>query len=687
MKKQISKNIEIFKNIKKIDDIKTISSINLDNKSQKESPIKIISQNNKLTLSSLFIDNNSNNTFIISIIKYLSYSDLLQFQKISKKYYSILSNPKIRKEYILHSNISDNEHLLFYESNINIKQLKDILIKELTDYNITSNIYKNILSLSNESKQKNQKYSHVIEEIQRDINRTFYTDKFKKGNGKEMLINILSALAFIRPEIGYCQGMNFIAGALIELIDEEEKIFWIFLSFIDNIDLNLLFLTNMPDYSIRVFQLNYYIKHYYPQLFIHFKKHQINPDIFFSKWILTIFSNYLPFHKLYKIWDLFIIDKWKAIFRISMVLLGLMKDKLIKLDLNEFCLFFKSKEIKEMISFKYICEHYRDFKITNKQLIELKKDFFVEKVKEKLNDKIQEWDIDQKEFVTIYEKELKNHENEIKEKIDNLKNKIEKYNKKCEIKNQKYIKQLDIVNNYKLQLETKIEVKSGYEKVYKRNNKGDYNFSLDNNKNKKNNNNINIGININVNHNIDNIQKEQKDKNQINIINNHNNIYVNNINIINPNQFDFNDRYQINNLNNNNIAINKKFTNLTKSSSTYRNKKDKNNDDINKRRFSFKKFGNFSLFSRKPSDELEKIKIKINNLDKEIDSINNGIIKNYKILDKYKLSLEKSTNKKDAYKKKLDDLINQSQKYKDELLKNLSEKLKLSVKFVSTNNY
>ena len=36
---------------------------------------------------------------------------------------------------------------------------------------------------------------------------------------------------------------------------------------------------------------------------------------------------------------------------------GLMKDKLIKLDLNEFCLFFKSQEIKELITFKYITQH------------------------------------------------------------------------------------------------------------------------------------------------------------------------------------------------------------------------------------------------------------------------------------------------------------------------------------------
>ena len=697
-----SKTIEIFKNVKKLEDIKNISSTNNNkneqNKKFEYAPIKIISQNfnnaNK-SLFSLFIDNKSNSSIIISIISFLSYKDLLEFQKVSKEFYSILNNPKIRKEYILHSNIANNEHLLFYESNIKIKQLKDILIKELTDYNINSNIYKNILSLSKESKEKDEKHSHVLQEIERDISRTFYTEKFKKGNGKKMLINILSALAFIRPEIGYCQGMNFIAGALIELIDEEEKIFWIFLSFIDNIDLNLLFLKIMPDYSIRVFQINFFIKIYYPKLFIHFQNQQINSDIFFSKWILTIFANYLPFYKLYKIWDLFIIDKWKAIFKISMVLLGLIKDKIKDLDLTEFCLFFKSNEIKEMITFKYICEHYKDFKITNKQLYELKEDFFVEKIKEKLDNKNEEWDLDQKELVLVYKKELNNHEIEIKEEINDLKTKIEKNNKKYELKNEKYLKQLDIINNYKLQMETKVEIKAGYEKVLRRNigqennNNNVYGGNIYNNNiinPLKNFDNINIGININFNHNIDNLNEKKVEKdNNINIINNHNNIFVNNINILNPSNFRFNPEYRINSLNYNNFSDSKKKSSLTKSSSTYRNKKSKNND-INSRKFSFKNFKKISLFGRK-SNELEKIKKEINKLEKEIDSINNVLIENYKILDKIKISLEKYKNKKEKYKKKFDELINNSENFRKNLLKELSQKLKLSVKFVNTNNY
>ena len=482
-------------------------------------------------------------------------------------------------------------------------------------------------------------------------------------------------MAFIRPEIGYCQGMNFIAGALIELIDEEEKIFWIFLSFIDNIDMNLLYLKNMPDYSIRVFQLNYFIKLYFPELFNHFKKNQITPDIIFSKWILTIFANYMPFTTLYKIWDLFIIDKWKAIFRISIILLDTMKEQLMQFDLNHFCLFFKSKEIKESVKYNYICQRYDDYKISNKKLSELKEEFFINQVKEKLEDKTQEWDLDQKEFVNQYYKELLIHNDKVKEEMDLIKKEIEKINKKCGSKNNKYLKELEIIKNYKLQLETKIEVRDGYEKVFKRN-KGLNSNSIDNkddiNKDNKNINNINIGININVNHDLKNKEKT-KEKNEvknnnINIINNNNHIFVNNINIINPTNFD----YQINPLNKDN-QTSKEQTN--------------DNKALNQRKsFSFKKTKKFKIFG-KANNELDKIEIKINELNKEIDSLNKSLMKHYKILDKEKNNFEKNNNKKEELTKKLEEMISLSEKHQNNLIKNLSEKLKLSEKFVNTNKY
>ena len=54
---------------------------------------------------------------------------------------------------------------------------------------------------------------------------------------------------------------------------------------------------------------------------------------------------------------------------------------------------------------------------------------------------------------------------------------------------------------------------------------------------------------------------------------------------------------------------------------------------------------------------------------------------------KKKISLEKVTKTKERLIKQLNDIVQNSEKIKKELLKNLSEKLKLTAKFVSTNQY
>ena len=187
------------------------------------------------------------------------FKEIVEFQHTNKYFQKLLRNKKILREYALSGVLDAENRLIFYETLINVQAIKLKIRNEISKYNIKSNIYNNILCLANDLKDKDDEFFYVHQQISKDINRTFYTEKFKEGNGKEQLYNILIAIAFIRPEIGYCQGMNFIVGALINFINNEEKCFWIFLYFIDNLGLKMIFLQNAPDYLMKLHQLNYFI--------------------------------------------------------------------------------------------------------------------------------------------------------------------------------------------------------------------------------------------------------------------------------------------------------------------------------------------------------------------------------------------------------------------------------------------
>ena len=535
------------------------------------------------------------------ILPYLDYKDVISLSRVCKSFHSLIRSHKAMKAYIIKGKMSPENRYLFYITNLDLSQTKQLIETEVYEYKIKDNIYQRVLVLANDLYSKDKKFKKVCDEIGRDLHRTFYIEKFKTGNGRIMLKNVLTAVGFLRPEIGYCQGMNFIAGALVNLLDNEEKSFWIFLCFIDNIQLNLLYLRNMPDFLIRVYQLKKLIEFYFPKLGNHLKRNQINIDLFFSKWLLTIFSNYLPFDVLYDVWDVFIIDKWKALFKFCMILLDFMKDKLIKMDLNLFSQYFRSSELLTSLSFEEIIKHYDDYKITNKKLKELREEFFMDQVQTKLNNPNTEWEDDQKELVINYRKDLENHLFMIKEPIENLQKKIEKINKDYEYKLEKYEKQFEIVSNLTIKIDSKNEIKTGYENILKR-------------------------------------------------------LYINNENNENNKNENNND--------NGGIAIN--------------NNDKKNNESI---------FGTIINFFSFDNSENAKIQKKIKDINKNIDEKNKLLDSNQKLLNKYKNELEICKNEKNMLQQQLENIENNSKKTKKQLLKNLSERLKLSAKFVATSKY
>ena len=592
-------------------------------KQYKEQPIKVVlfhedkeKTNDFSPIKSIF--NKSNTGIVSTILSFLEYKEIISLKSINKYFHKLLSNKKILREYALKGGMSPENRLIFYETQINIKELKQNLLKELSKYNINSNIYKDILVLANEFRNKDKKFSYVTEQINRDITRTFYNEKFKTGNGKEMLKNILMAMAFIKPEIGYCQGMNFIVGSLINFIDNEEKCFWIFLYFIDNIDLKSLYLQNMPDYLIKLYQLNYYIKDNFPKLLPHLKINQISPDIFFSKWILTIFSNFLPFEILYNVWDLFILDKWKAIFKFSIILVQYMQDDLMNLDLYSFSPYVRNNANINLLNFSDLSKYYNDYKVTNKKLLELRDDFFVEDLKNKLEIKDSEWGNDKNPYVTNCQSELSNFKNNLKRPIEQLQQQISKLNIECEQKFKKYEKKLAQVNEIRAKLEQEIEIKTEYEKSLK-------NYMPE----------ISTDAGIEENNNIYSISNKK-----------------------------------------NGIKGEKALSPFNKNYRKAETQKIKKAESTKKRKIKFS--FNLKHIIKRESNEYDKIAKKLNAINKEIDKNNKTLMIQCQKLDKKQISYEKLAYKRDELKKQLDIILQTSELTKRELIKNLSYQLKSS---------
>ena len=296
-----------------------------------------------------------------------------------------------------------------------------------------------LLKIFSEEKISSMKVS--LDFIVRDIDRTFHTIFFEGQNGKEGTKRVLEALCVIDQNEGYCQGMNFIIGALYYLLRNESQCFYIFNSILNSnlYQYNRIFADNTPDYHCRVHQINYYVKKYIPEVYYHFKKKDIPFDIIYSRWILTLFGNYLNLDRLDFPWTCFFVDKWKGLIKICLIFIYELKDELIKRDMEGISVLIKNdigKEDKFHLNYKYSFGLYKDkFKVSNKQLRILKDEYYIILAKNKLvktRENVDKWAEDQKEPLTEYLKQ--------KEKIEQSSNKdIEMYKNLNENANQKYL--------------------------------------------------------------------------------------------------------------------------------------------------------------------------------------------------------------------------------------------------------
>ena len=143
-------------------------------------------------------------------------------------------------------------------------------------------------------------------DITKDLDRTYPGHAlFDSPAGVASLRRVLSAFASGQPSIGYCQSLNFIAGALLLFFDECAAY-----QTLSGIALNLL----PPNYfdrrltGLQVDQrvLKHLVGVLLPKVHKQFTALNFDLQIISSQWFLALFLNQLPFESVFRIWDVII---------------------------------------------------------------------------------------------------------------------------------------------------------------------------------------------------------------------------------------------------------------------------------------------------------------------------------------------------------------------------------------------
>eukprot|EP01016_Furgasonia_blochmanni_P031627 TRINITY_DN3264_c0_g5_i3.p1 TRINITY_DN3264_c0_g5~~TRINITY_DN3264_c0_g5_i3.p1 ORF type:complete len:465 (+),score=49.65 TRINITY_DN3264_c0_g5_i3:96-1490(+) len=179
------------------------------------------------------------------------------------------------------------------------------------------------------NKQKNsKKICPVLNEIAKDVPRTFPQLRFFKSNdNQKILTTILIATANTFPEIGYVQGFNGIAGLFLVSKFSDQETYWAIVYLLKQLDLKSLFQTGFPLLRVFNFQLETLCRYYCPSICAHLDSSEISLSFITTKWILTLFTYVLPPETALRVLTLLLLNGKKTIILAGLAMTSIIEDE------------------------------------------------------------------------------------------------------------------------------------------------------------------------------------------------------------------------------------------------------------------------------------------------------------------------------------------------------------------------
>eukprot|EP00760_Papus_ankaliazontas_P038145 PhM_4_TR8885/c0_g1_i1/m.100973/K19953/GRTP1, TBC1D6, MSB3_4; TBC1 domain family member 6 len=140
-----------------------------------------------------------------------------------------------------------------------------------------------------------------LEAVQKDLSRTFpNNDKFARGTVLYAALRDVLLAYSVRYSDGYCQGMNFIAGALLLVLgaDRAEDVYWMLARIVEDPHYNEDYYCQSM-FGIRVDQvvMNTMAAEVFPDVIEVLERHHLMVGDFCIRWFLALCIDALPFHR------------------------------------------------------------------------------------------------------------------------------------------------------------------------------------------------------------------------------------------------------------------------------------------------------------------------------------------------------------------------------------------------------
>ncbi|XP_041651672.1 TBC1 domain family member 2B [Cheilinus undulatus] len=202
-----------------------------------------------------------------------------------------------------------------------------IHVKKFRDH-LAPDYYETLLNVARD------KPNPASKQIELDLLRTLPNNKHyasTSAGGIQKLRNVLMAFSWRNPDIGYCQGLNRLAAIALLYLDQEDA-FWCLIAIVEVFMPRDYYTKTLLGSQVDQRVFKDLMSEKLPRLHAHFEQYKVDFSLITFNWFLVVFVDSVVSDILFKIWDAFLFEGPKIIFRFALALFKYKEEEFLKLQ-------------------------------------------------------------------------------------------------------------------------------------------------------------------------------------------------------------------------------------------------------------------------------------------------------------------------------------------------------------------
>ncbi|KAL7988530.1 hypothetical protein Chor_007449 [Crotalus horridus] len=175
------------------------------------------------------------------------------------------------------------------------------------------------------------------QQIELDLHRTLPNNKHFMSPASQFipkLRRVLLAFSWQNPTIGYCQGLNRLAAIALLVLEEEEEAFWCLVHITNNLMPQDYYSNTLIGSQVDQRVFKDILAEKLPRLTAHLNQLQIDLSLVTFNWFLVVFVDSLVSDILLRVWDAFLYEGAKVIFRYALAIFKYNEEAILKIRDN-----------------------------------------------------------------------------------------------------------------------------------------------------------------------------------------------------------------------------------------------------------------------------------------------------------------------------------------------------------------